>query len=457
MEKTILALFVSSVFAASSSLAAEIESLTTPGGARLYHMQVNESEVASIRLHWPSEWMLDDGLNPAVPQITAQAIQTGGAGRLDREEKAEAFQNLEVKALIGSTATMVRAEVLVPVGNLDEMAALVNTVLTRPAFDRQRLEEIKESVTSELEALRGNPQFLSGQLAGSLLYPDSPLRRFSAGINGDAVQGVAREDVVDFHDRTLTRRDASVVMAGPFDAGRASALADAMLQDLPEGGGAEFPDADAAVPHLTVVLHEPDADNSLLILIGELEDGSTSDFLADQIALGMFAQSPGSVLNNALRAEFGGNPNFIALPVALSPTTQLIQLSGESDTANLPLTLATVRESYSGFRDNGPTTSIELWKNFLVQTITQAANNVHVQTLQIEENLIRGIPADSMLNMASELEAVTGESLAERLRAAFPSVDEFLTIVITPDPDAVAGACVIAEIDDYVSCLPQRE
>ena len=246
-------------------------------------------------------------------------------------------------------------------------------------------------------------------------------------------------------------------MAGPFDAGRASALADAMLQDLPEGGGAEFPDADVTVPHLTVVLHEPDADNSLLILIGEFEDGSTSDFLADQIALGMFAQSPGSVLNNALRAEFGGNPNFVALPVALSPTTQLIQLSGESDTENLPLTLATVRESYSGFRDNGPTTSIELWKNFLVQTITQAANNVHVQTSQIEENLIRGIPADSMLNMASELEAVTEESLAERLRAAFPSVDEFLTIVITPDPDAVAGACVIAEIDDYVSCLPQRE
>ena len=243
-------------------------------------------------------------------------------------------------------------------------------------------------------------------------------------------------------------------MAGPFDAERASALADAMLQDLPEGGGAEFPDADAAVPNLTVVLHEPDADNSLLILIGEFEDGSTSDFLAFHIALGMFVQSPGSVLNNALRAEFGGNPNFAALPFALSPATQLIQLFGESDTANLPLTLATVRGSYTGFRANGPTTSIELWKNFLAPSIAQAANNIHVQTSQIEGNLIRGIAADAMLNMTSELEALTEESVVERLRAVFPSVDELLTIVITPDPDAVAGACVIEEIDDYVNCLP---
>lgn len=453
MEKTVLALILSSVVTAGPCIAAEIESLTTPGGARLYHMQVDESAAASIRIHWPSDWILDESLNPVVPQIATQLIQSGGAGGLDREEKAAAFQNLEGQALIAAAASMVRSEVLVPAANLDEMATLVNTVLTRPTFARQRLDEIKNSITAGLEAFGEDPAFRSGQLAASLLYPDSPLRRFSTGTGNDTVRDVARADVIDFHDRTLTRRDATVVTAGPFDAERASALTDAMLEGLPEGGGAEFPEAAVTVPRLTVALHAPDAENSLIILIGAVAEGASGDALADQIALGMFGQTPASELNSSLRAEFGGNPNFVAVNFAFSPSTQLVQISGESETGNLPRALDIVRESYTGFRAGGPMDSIVPWKAFLAQTISQAAENVHIQTLQIEENLIQGVAAETLLDAAGDLEGISADSLLERLQTGFPTIDEFLTIVITSDPDTVPGACVIEAVDDYADCL----
>lgn len=453
MEKTVLALILSGIVTAGPSIAAEIESLTTPGGTRLYHIQVDESAAASIRIRWPSDWILDENLNPVVPQIATQLIQSGGAGELDREENAAAFQNLEVQAQMAAVASMVRSEVLVPAANLDEMATLVNTVLTRPTFARHRLDEIKNSTSASLEAIGEGPAILSVQLAASLLYPDSPLRRFSTETGKDSVRDVARADVIDFHGRTLTRRDATVVTAGPFDAERASALTDAMLEGLPEGGGAEYPETAVTVPRLTVALHAPDAENSLIILIGAVAEGASGDALADQIVLGMFGQSPASELNSALRAEFGGNPNFVAMNTTFSPATRLVQIIGESETGNLPRTLDIVRESYTGFRTSGPTTSIDPWKTFFAQAMAQAAENVHVQTLQIEENLIQGIAAQTLLDATGDLEAISAESLLERLQRGFPTIDEFLTIVITSDPNAVPGACVIEAVDDYVNCF----
>ncbi len=453
MGNTLLVLLLGGVLVSCPSLAAEIESLITPGGIRLHHAQLDESDSASFRIHWPSAWLLDNQLNPAVPLVATQLIQTGAAGGLDRAEKAAAFEQLELRALIEAASTAVVGEVLAPADALDEMAALVNITLARPAFERRRLREIRDGIRAGLTAAGGNSSVLSGQLAAAMLYPDSPLRRFYAEIDSGAARDISRNDVIDFHERTLTRRDATVVSAGAFDAARAAAVADAMLEGLPEGGGAELPDARVAVPSRTVVLRAAAAEKSLTVLIGALPDGSVADLFADAIALGMLGQTFTRELNNALRTEFGGGPNFAVAPLPLSPSTLLFQIAGETETGDVSRTLAVVRESYARFRADAPIGFVDLWKDFYARDIAQTAENAHGQTLRMQQNLMRGAPADRLRNAAAELAKVDEESLRSRMRTAFPGIDELLTIVISPDPEALAGACVIGQVEDYADCL----
>ncbi len=456
MEKAIPPWIVAVVLAANSSFAAEVESLRTPGGTQLHHVQIEDAVDASIRLHWPSRWLRDPGLNPVVPELAVQSIQSGGAGGIDREQKADAFVALEALASITADATSVQAEIRIPEGNLDELAVLINTVLTSPHFALGRLEEIKRNLAAIAEGLRESPQGISNRLTFSLLYGDHPVGRYGL-VDGDTVRRAERRDVLDFHAETLTRRDATAVVAGSFDIARAAELIDTMLGNLPEGGGAESAPLRFPVPGLTVVLRTPAAEQAWLTMIGPLADGSSSDELSDQIAWLMLGSGPGSELNSALRSELGREVNFGALGVPTLALSRLLQISGVVGAEDLPRTLSTSRRVYARFLAEGPMNSIAPWQNFLAQDVERSRNDVQVNTMYVQRDLLFGRSTDSTPNWDEILAMVNQDSLTNRVRAAFPALDELLTIIVAPTGYEIEGACVIDAVDEVAACLEQGE
>jgi zinc protease len=68
------------------------------------------------------------------------------------------------------------------------------------------------------------------------------------------------------------------------------------------------------------------------------------------------------------------------------------------------------------------------------------------------QSQLDGYAPGRALQMPEELDAVTETSLLERLRAAYPAPDDFIIIAVSPDVDALPGACVIATPPEAAAC-----
>lgn len=79
--------------------------------------------------------------------------------------------------------------------------------------------------------------------------------------------------------------------------------------------------------------------------------------------------------------------------------------------------------------------------------------NPRVVVPLVMESVVNGFPATRAFQLDEEIEAITRDSLIERLQEDFPSADQLLTVIVTPDPDLISGACVIEDPEDYRECL----
>ncbi|MFK7995824.1 MAG: hypothetical protein AB8B87_16935 [Granulosicoccus sp.] len=60
--------------------------------------------------------------------------------------------------------------------------------------------------------------------------------------------------------------------------------------------------------------------------------------------------------------------------------------------------------------------------------------------------------ASRALEFKAELDALTTQSLQQRLSSAFPEADDLLVIVSSPDAEALGNACVITKPEQAIDC-----
>lgn len=71
----------------------------------------------------------------------------------------------------------------------------------------------------------------------------------------------------------------------------------------------------------------------------------------------------------------------------------------------------------------------------------------------VMESVLNEFPAARATELPGEIEAITPEDINERLRTVFPPVADFLTVIVTSDPDIISGACVVETPEEYRKCL----
>jgi hypothetical protein len=56
------------------------------------------------------------------------------------------------------------------------------------------------------------------------------------------------------------------------------------------------------------------------------------------------------------------------------------------------------------------------------------------------------------LDITPVFESVTADSLKARLQSSFPQSDDFIVIAVSPDSNALPGACVVSKPSEVVGC-----
>ncbi|WP_299548651.1 insulinase family protein [uncultured Tateyamaria sp.] len=426
---------------------------TSPGGIDYVRLYIPEAEVVAIQIAWPTDWPLREDANQAVPYIGADLILAGGAEGFPAREVVEMFADLQVTGRLSVTSDSVLGSLVAPEENLKKAVEIANAHLRAPLLEKRWFEEIQQGFAAnmaEASAATAHQGFAAVRWA---VLGDVPLRRALSVDPPEQITSVTPEDVAQWHRETIVRKDAKVVIAGAIDADQAGAAIDDLFVGLPEAG------VRVATTHSTdftprhILLHMPDSQTSTLFFVAPMPPTREGSEFEDIILVSALGEGKESVLFEAVRTQLRATYGLSAHLDAYVRDTRFLYFGGEVETAKLAQAATVVREAYASFREAGPPQGfLESLKGpFVAQSKKTAADPVAASTSALMALLDDQDPSVA-LDLASELDRVTSETLRQRLANAFPAAQDFIIVAVSSDADALPNACVISEPRDVLDC-----
>ena len=159
-----------------------------------------------------------------------------------------------------------------------------------------------------------------------------------------------------------------------------------------------------------------------------------------------------SVLFKVVRTDLRAAYGFNAGVGSFTRDIRVLSMRGEVETAKLAETELAVRKAYAEYLLSGPSGDLGLWKAPFAENSDKLKQSPDSLASTALSSMLDNQPASRSLNLGNELKAVTAETLNARLKQAFPKPDGFLMIAISPDANALPGACVVESIQEVSKC-----
>ena len=217
--------------------APRIEQWTAPTGAKVHFVASHELPIVDIQVDFAAGNATDPAGKSGLAGFT-HGLLDAGAGNLD--EQAISDRRADLGMILGGSVDEDRASLtlrtLSAARERDESVALLATVLARPVFPAEVLEREGVRAQASLRESLTKPATLAARAFNAAVYAGHPY-----GTNADAetLAAITRDDLVAFHARYYSARNASIAIVGDLDRATAEKIAIALTGNLPAGGEAE--------------------------------------------------------------------------------------------------------------------------------------------------------------------------------------------------------------------------
>ncbi len=426
---------------------------TSPAGHAYRLLFLPGNEDVSIHVAWPTDRAYRAGVNPAAPHVGVDLILAGGAEGYPAGETGERFADLDAEAsLYVAVADHVIGELTAKKANLDEAIVIANAHLRAPGLDQAWFERIRGGFAKTVAESQAQPLNAGFAALRWAVLGDQPLRAALSLDEPGVIESLTAADVKAWHKEVITARPEAIVVAGALDARAAGAAVDALLAGLPATGREMARAAQADWTPRRILLHRPEADTATLSFVGPLPPTRAPGEIEDLILVGALGGGDQSVLFKAVRTELRASYGFGAGLANYTRELRVLALSGQVVPERLADVERAVRKAYAGFRAEGPGGDLAARKAPLLEAFRQLPEFViDVANAELQGRL-DGYNPGRALALPEELEAVDADSLAQRLREGWPSADDLIVIAVSPDADALPGACVITAPEQAADC-----
>ncbi|MDR2881426.1 MAG: insulinase family protein [Azoarcus sp.] len=230
-------LAVSGISSPFAQAAPRIEQWTAPTGAKVHFVASRALPMIDIQVDFAAGSAFDPAEKSGVAGFT-HAMLDAGAGDLDEQAISERAADLGL--ILGGSMDRDRASLslrmLSSAQERDESVALAATVLTRPRFPAEILERERVRSLANLREALTKPAPLGVRAFTAAIYAGHPY-----GVNSDekSISSITREDLVGFHTRYYSARNASIAIVGDLDRATAEKIAITLTRNLPAGGNVE--------------------------------------------------------------------------------------------------------------------------------------------------------------------------------------------------------------------------
>lgn len=427
----------------------DLQHWTTEQGTRVYFMQANELPMLDVQLLF-SAGSSRDGEFPGVATLTNGMLAEGTDER-DAGEIAAGFERLGAQFSNSSHRDMALASLrsLSTPDKLDPAINLFAEVVTRPSFEEDAFQRLRDQLLAGLQYRLQQPAALASEVYWEGLYGEHPYGHLPQG-TPESLKALTPEQLRAFHQQFYTAGNAVISIVGAIDRDQAERIAQRLADALPQGPAAEpLPDP-ALVPQETGRQHLEFSGQQTHIITGQrgISRGHP-DYAALYVANQILGGSGfGSRLMEEVREKrglsysvsSGFSPMQVAGPFSINMQTRADQV----DTA-----LDVLRESLTRFVEEGPTeaelkrTKRQLMGAFPLST---ASNSAIVGQLGMIG--FYNLPLNHLQLFMDQVQALTVDEVREAF-ARHVDLDQQLVVTVGPPlPPAEAEAEAEAETDE---------
>lgn len=423
----------------------------SPNGTHYRLIQMPGNDYVAILAAWPNDWVWAEGRNPATSYIGAQLILAGGAEGYPAGEVVERFADMDAVGELPVTADHLYGILAAKKADWPEAIAIANAHLAQPSFDSDWFDRIRTGFAQNIAEASAQPLHQGFDALRWAIIGDHALRAMLSLEEPDAFANLSLEDLRAWHSATVTARPESVVITGDITPEQAGAGLDALLVGLPEGNPRVQEIALDYRPR-QILLHLPDVTEAHLSFIAPLPATRMGGDLEDLILATALGGGEDSVLFASVRDGLRASYSFKAGLANYTRENRFLVMTGALEAAKLADAVDVVRDAYAGFRTAGPGGDIKDRIAPLRASFEQTRNYVMNQGRMELETTLDGFASGHSLAMLEMLDSLNATDLRNRLQGHWPQAQDFVIMAVSPDANALPGACVITQPQDAKEC-----
>lgn len=222
-----------------------LQRATLKNGTQVILAERHEIPVVQFSYQFPGGFSADQGRKPGTANFT-MSLMTEGAGKLGSLAFADAADALGASLDASAGLDSMSVDLSALKENLVPSLALYRDLLREPRFEQGEIDRVKASWIAGIQQEKVNPGAVAMRVLPPLLYGKGHPYAIPFTGSGDeaAINGLTREDLVDFHHDWLRPQNGTLIVVGDTTLAEIVPLLDKQLGDWKASG--EAPQVKAA-------------------------------------------------------------------------------------------------------------------------------------------------------------------------------------------------------------------
>lgn len=420
--------------ALSPAAAMDAQKVVSPGGIEAWLVEDHSIPVISMGIAFKGGSALDPDGKEGLATMVAGLLDEGSADldsqtfRSRLEQKAiDLSFHADQDAFTGSLRTLSE--------NRDEAFGLFRDALTKPRFDDEPVDRIRNQILTALAFKKDDPQELASEAWSKSAFPGHPYSRPEEGTEA-SIKAITRDDLRSFTALQLVRNQLKVGVAGDITPQQLGALLDDTFGTLPTAASAlpAVPDVTPKTGIVTVI--KRDIPQSVAAFGTPGLPRQDPDFFAAYVVnyiLGGGGFS--SRLMNEVREKRGLAYSVYNYLYPLDHAA--LSLGGvATNNARMKESLDLIRKEMARMAKEGPTQKeLDDAKTYLVGAYPLRFTSTMAMASTLVALQLQGYPIEHLTKRNDYIKAVT---LADAKRAASRLYNpDALTIAIVGNPEGI--------------------
>jgi zinc protease len=217
--------------AAPADAATKVERVVSPGGIAAYLIREPAIPFLSLALHFKGGSALDPAGREGLAHMVSGLLDEG-AGHLDSQAFRTELEDRAIRLSFDASRDAFTGQLKTLTGERERAFELLGLALSRPRFDAEPVERIRQQVQAELRRRAEDPDYVASRTWFETAFPDHPYARPTQG-TAASLANITTDDLRRFVRGRLARDNLVVGVAGDVTAAELGPLLDRAFGDLP--------------------------------------------------------------------------------------------------------------------------------------------------------------------------------------------------------------------------------